>query len=107
MSSQNLVGNNVTGRVSVITPLLKSTGDTAGIYVDSDLICKHNVSIQGDLTVQGFISSNAPANAKVLTVPSVFSTLNDAVNYAFASTSVQRFRIVLEGQGPHLLAPAH
>jgi hypothetical protein len=105
MSSQNLVGNNVTGRTSVLTPVLKSTADGTAICVDSDLVCKFNEVVNGNLTVNGNISSNSPANAVELSVPTKFNTINDALTYAFSSTDNHRFRIVLETQGPHMLTP--
>lgn len=58
MSSNNLVGNNVTGRVSVQTPVLKSTNTS--ICVQSDTIFDKNVFIQGTLTVNGAINQIQP-----------------------------------------------
>lgn len=56
--SKNLVGDNVTGRHSVATPVLKSTDSS--IHVQSDTIFDNHVYIQGTLTVNGGVNQIQP-----------------------------------------------
>lgn len=66
----------------------------------------NNGHLAGDLVVDGVIVANTPSNAKILRVPSDYTSLNDALIAAFESVDgQQRFRIVLETQGPHVILP--
>lgn len=71
------------------------------------LTVRKDTTINGNLTVQGTITSETPYNAVILLVPTQYATLSDAINYAFASDVNGRFRIILETQGPHNLPPLH